>query len=275
MSQVLVPKYRTIRQSTLGDFDICQLRAQYKVAGWVPRGGSEASVCGTAYHAGLELYYAERAAGGPQNPTSDDIARYLVDAHRTLDAEVAGIEGFVWDTSADEAHHCVEVMVRAYFKDYYQWPDTFEILAVEHSFHHQFLPGWDATGTVDLVMRRTSDNFLVTDDHKTAGKMWSQSKADPRQNNQSAWYAIWVQEDFPGFDGFDAWFSVMRRDGAKFQRFQSPVDRRHMEAVSAKAESAARLLDSGLELPPNQSSALCSEKYCDAWTLCPFGAALA
>ena len=276
------PKYRSIRQSTLGDMDICQRRAQYNVAGFMPRTSSEAAVIGTGYHAGLEAYYLDRIVDPAiDRPSGEMIQCYIEAAHVGLDEELRKLTGFEWDTTEAEARALMTRMVATYFEGCpgdqggYQWPNTFTVLAVEHTFEHEFQPGWTASGTVDLVLQRQTDGFLILDDHKTSGKMWSERKADPRENNQAAWYALWVQEDFPDHPGLESWFSVMRRDSGKFRRFKSEIRQAHLDAVVDKATSVAGLLDSGFDLPPNQTSNLCSAKYCDAWTLCPWGSALA
>ena len=107
--------------------------------------------------------------------------------------------------------------------------------------------------------------------------MWPAGKEHPRKNNQAAWYVSALQQIFPDAPGYRFCFDIITYAG-KFDRRMVDPEPRHIEAVDAKALQVATVYRTlravGTDLPANPSSNLCSEKYCDFWTICPHGANL-
>ena len=265
-----------MRQSIIGDFDICQRRAQYSFQHPIHSSGQTRAI-GTGYHAGLEAYYLERQVGGPVEPEHVDY--YVQEAIKAFDEDAETADDFHWDlletegTTREDSHQIIEAMVRSYFDNAYYWPADYTVLGVEHRIEADWIDGWAGAGTIDLVLYHEATDWVVAVDAKTARRMWPAKKASARVNNQAPWYVKWLRELY-GTEQVTFVFDVMRRDGKKFNRFRSDVDARHVLAITRKAETVAALLDSGLDLPPNQQSNLCSAVYCDYWSVCPFGAAL-
>jgi hypothetical protein len=143
-------------------------------------------------------------------------------------------------------------------------------------FNFDWQDGHTRSGTMDLVL---IDPFgaVIGVDHKTAGRMWPAGKEHPRKNNQASWYVGALKEMFPQAPAYRFCFDVMTYAGKFDRRVVEPSDD-HIKAVEAKATQVATLYSwaraGGLDLPANPGSNLCSDKYCDFWTLCPHGEVL-
>jgi hypothetical protein len=223
----------------------------------------EARAVGTAYHAGLEGFYAN---------TSVSKKMVIGTALHAFDSEVfnAGCE-FKWESTREEAEQRIVSMLNAYFDGGHFWPSTYKVLGTEWEFNSPLDNGWVEHGTIDLILLGP-DGYTYIVDHKTAGRMWSDSKADARKQNQAPMYTDAVRREF-NTDKTVFTFDVMTYAG-KFRRFVSAVTPAHIEAVRRKALQVAALFDSGLELPGNPASNLCDARWCDFYDVCEFGAAL-
>jgi len=263
---------KRVRQSTLGAFDICLRRGQYELTTSVPRTNSEASVVGTAYHAGLEAYYTIRKENGFYQPTEGPLMKAILDvAHEAYVREAMLIPDTGWDTDWNRAWDKVVDMLDHYFRAKRYWPEEYLVIGVEHQFTIPWINGWDAHGTIDLVLLGPDgpeDHILV--DHKTAGKRWPQGKESPRKNNQPPFYC-WAWGQLTGVPPRFV-FDVMSYN-LTFERREATPTSNQIELVLSKAKQVTALLDSGLELPANPGSMLCSEKWCRFWDHCPHGAA--
>lgn len=268
-----------IRQSTLGNADACLRRMQYDIE--TPPGeyhtGSKRAI-GTAYHAGLELYYRRRKAGEDKPNALYDFVKAGIEAFDD-EAEHAG-EFFLWDAEDfPDRDSCVEVIGRCitnYFEGEFYWPPEFEVVDIEIPFELPAGPHTLKSGGIDLVLRDPV-GYIIGDDHKTAGKMWDQYKHTPRKNNQASLYTHALKALYPDAIGYRFVFSVMTYRGVFARRISDPRPD-HINAVLAKVGQVASLYEgmraNGLELPANPSSNLCSPKYCDFWDVCPHGRAL-
>ena len=263
---------RPMRQSTLGDADICLRRMQYNAAG-ENRKESEARIQGTAYHAALEVYYRARLSFPTMLRPGDLTLQSMYDAADTALRPEGPVE---WTTSLDETTERVRGLVDRYIDGECWWGDAWEIQAVEQSFYAPLTAGWAVYGTWDLVVKSKLDGQVVIVDHKTAGKKWDRTKGAPRKGAQAPWYAHWRRELFgleelPGFA-----FDVMSIRDSTFERRFIQIQESEVTAVVRRGVDTAKLLEfsdrCGFDLPTNTTSNLCSASWCDSWNVCPSGA---
>lgn len=260
-----------VSPTLLNTADICPRRAQFYNDRTLPRGFSESSVIGTAYHAGLETYYLVRQATGEVVPAEATVIA-------CYDAVTASFDNFVdhqpadftWETDHATAVGVAQGMIGKYFEGGCYWPANFRVEATEIPFYLPTdTPGWIRTGVMDLAVRDTEFGHLWLVDHKTAGKKWKAGKGEPRTNNQPAMYIdAWEKATGERPDGFA--FDVMTYAGV-FERRGITVTDHDIDHYLAKEAVLLPLLNSKVALPPNTSSFLCSAKWCDYWSICPFG----
>lgn len=269
--------------SLLNNADICLARAVYGKTR--PYTSGEAALCGNGYHAGLEEYYLWRKDFEETTDLREDdwpappawlVERCYIAAKAEIFARVRDIEqDFVWDTSFDETVTRAQQMIHAYFAGGHYWPADYRILGVEIGFLvPSIVDGWVDKGFMDLVVYQEGTGHTILDDHKSAGKKWKKNKESPRTNNQPAMYDIaWEAATGVKPDAFA--FSVMTYAG-EFERRLVYVQEHDRNLVRAKQRTDLPLIEqgikNGLQLPGNTSSFLCSERWCDHWLVCPFGA---
>lgn len=289
IKQVASGELRRARQSLLNSADICLRRAGYDLSSPKRWGGSEATVCGTGYHAGMETYYLWRQenqdpssdlgpawrAGWPA-PTPDVMEAIYASIEASCFKEVEDKPDFPWDTSFAETVTRAQQMAHAYFEGGHFWPIRYDVVGVEVDFTlPPTVPGWADSGTIDLVVTDTWTGRTILDDHKTARKSWKKGKEYPRSTNQPAFYdEAWERATGVKPDAFS--FSIMTYAG-QFERRVVYVTEGDRELVHTRKRVNLPLLvehvEHGLELPGNTSSFLCSDKWCDHWDICPFGGA--
>jgi hypothetical protein len=268
-----------MRQSLIGSAETCLKRAAYSLADPVYKTG-EARAIGTAYHKGLETYYMIRQEHGFFVPHEGDLEGIELCAAAEFDREVekAG-DTWAWETSLDACQDKIRNMLRTYFTGSHSWggggmgfywPEGYRVIGTEVSFTHEWYNGHFAHGTIDLMLE-DPNGWTVLVDHKTAGKKWPKGKEDPRKNIQAPWYVYWwskLNETEKVYFAFD----VMTYGGTFERRpvYPTPKDQ---ELVLAKAKFYAGILSTlgPDDLAGNTSSALCSERYCDSWAVCPHG----
>lgn len=264
-----------IRQSYLGTADDCLRKLEYQMSSTVRNSGSARAI-GTGYHAGLETLYRSRLEGTRAEMTLEK----MVEAGKAafdVELEEAG-ETFIWDENypdAETAKGVIEDLLTIFWNEGHEWPEDWIVLGVEHQFEMEWM-GHTRTGTIDLVML-DPNGWVVAEDHKTSGKRWPAKKEHPRKNNQAPWYIPMIQQAWPGAHGYRFVFGVMTYKGVFERRISDPKPE-HVQAVEVKALQVATLVDgmaaSGMSMPANPSSNLCSVKYCDFWNVCPHGAIL-
>lgn len=264
---------RTISPSRISTADKCLTALEYSLDRRIPYVTDQTRAIGTAYHAGLEAFYSAR----PEE--------MMADANEKLQAE-SETPGFAWDEGSglDDAWLIVEGMLHTYLADECWWPDDHTVLGVEVEMLAPLRRGWVRRGYTDLVLEHEyeempEDSFdavtrkeLILVDHKSARKPWKRHKESWRQTPQPSWYVDLALECFPGYDRYRFVFDVMTLDG-KFERREAPVSHASIEGTRGKAHRVCDLIDQGGPYPPNVGSFLCSEKWCDWWSICPFGAA--
>lgn len=270
-----------IRQSTLGQADDCLRKMQYSLEQPPEHylSGSLRAV-GTGYHSARELQYRWRL--DLPTPTSVEVRNeaLIAEAQASFDSEVdrAG-ERFLWDDKVPDvatAHQLLATMESSYRDQNIEWPDTYEVLAVEQRFELPWLNDHVRAGTIDLVLRDPNGCVLGVD-HKTAGRMWPTGKEHPRKNNQAAWYVNALTGLYPDAPSHAFVFDILTYAG-KFDRRVVIPEARHLAAVDDKARQVAvvytAMREAGIDLPANPSSTLCSPKYCDFFSICPHGSVL-
>lgn len=267
-----------IRQSTLGNADACLRRMQYDLE--TPRevyhSGSVRAI-GTGYHASLERHYRDRYEGAFQ---AISIEIYVGEGQVAFarEVELAG-ENFLWDEKfpdIESANDIIELMVRNYFEGEFYWPLDWDVVGVETPFEIPHRNITLSSNGIDLILQAPTLE-IVGVDHKTTGKMWDQYKHTARKNNQASLCTYALKQMFPTAPGHRFVFDVMTYKGLFARRISDPQTG-HMSAILDKAEQVAYLWDwherSGVDLPANPASTLCSKRYCDFWSICPHGEAL-
>ena len=269
---------RTLRQSTLGNFDICHRRVMYGLDPAIPYGTGPNRAFGTAYHAGLEALYL----GQPWDEV--DLA---VETAFNAEAQHISDWGPDWPSALDALDNAMS-LVRTYAE--LDPPavdkDRYDVVAVEAEFYMPWRSGWQdperwwVKGALDLVLWDKHEQHLEVRDHKTARKAWRKGKESIRQTNQAAWYAhwwakVWTQVTQTEVDptSITFCFDVMTLAG-KFEQRRVAISQSDINAVILKANLAADLIEADGPWLPNTSSFLCSKQYCDHWAICPFGEAL-
>lgn len=280
-------KIDTMRQSTIGTADACLHRLHYLFNPEIPKKGSILRSIGTGYHAGIAEYYLRRRMGGPIDPSPTDRAEFLDVAVAAMDEDIAENEFFDWRyqprtyrqeeilINHEDACNMIERALDTYFEGEHYWPENYGVAGIEMHFEFDYpgLPGWTMSGTMDLAVVDLDTGLMVVDDQKLTRKQWNKKKTEPT-NAQAAWYTYAASLHFgrPVEEvGFT--FSVLGLEKG-FQRWTASRNRREVEATLERGRVIAQLIDQGGPYPPNPSSFLCSEAYCDFWMHCPFGAAL-
>lgn len=272
---------RGMRQSTLGAADTCLKRLDFIFDPDIPKKGSVNRGIGTGYHGGLAHSYMKRLAGEAWNTqaAAKEIVEVAVD---TFDADHDSVEVYDWRyqvqayrtdevvfTRNDAITKIREALARYFSQDLY-WPETFQVIAVELSFDQAWIPGWNRSGTIDLVLWDGARYILV--DHKTAKKKWAKNKGMP-SNPQAAWY-IQAWREHSGTQDATFYYDVMGLNDESFTRRHAPRSDKQIDLTLSRAAEITRLIDQGGPFPPNVDSFLCSEAYCDFWHRCPYGSTL-
>ena len=275
-----------LRQSTVNDFMVCSMRTKFRLENPDHYSGSVMRAAGTGYHAGVARLYL-----GFQNgePITDDLIVKCVDAaieEAEREVKIAK-DGFDWRYqvggkrqaeivyTGTELLELVERTVMYYISNGLYWdPDRYKVLGVEWPFEMPFdkREGWDRTGTGDLALLDTTNNWVHLVDHKLTRRKWYPSKAAPSASVQAAWYVSAAQELW-GTEAVTFYYDVLTTAG-DFDRIHAPRTPEHIEATMEQAALVADAIERGGPFVPNTTSFLCHEAYCDWWDQCPFGRAL-
>ena len=269
--------------SGLGQYLTCGRRGDYHYDPTIPRGGSNANLGkGSAYHHVLEAFGLARLYYGDNVWNGEDFFERAYAVGVGYLTEIVMRDDFYWgekDTIEDMHQHLWNMLSMWASDPSYQWRgDGVGIMGVEvavkadfGSEHHSFL------GFIDGVYN-VPDVGVVGTDFKTAGRAWGGAKAagDPRKALQAPLYAeAWYQQTGTEMAGFT--YDVMTQAG-KFQRVWvdvSPAKRKPFIDRWVNMSNTIHLHhEAGLLMPTNPDSMLCSEKFCDYWTICPMGAEL-
>jgi hypothetical protein len=291
-------------QSTLDKADNCLLSFQYTIEDDTYFDGIVRAV-GTAYHAGLEQFYGARIARAEGRPSWDrpvELDEVIAVARDSIRNAVANADEFAWDEKfpdEEAARACVSGMLTHYFTVELEdgpipWSaDDWEVLGVEVPWELPHpAPLSDelllTSRGIDLVLRHRESGWIVGVDHKTTGRGWDAHKHDPRKKAQGPLYVWAMQNLYPDAPGYKFVYDIMSYPTKKagknpagwcnFDRREADPQPEHIEAALARVAKAAWLYEkvrgAGMDLPPNPTSTLCSERYCDYFSICPFGKAL-
>jgi len=285
-------------QSSLDKADNCLLSFQYTVEDSTYFDGIVRAV-GTAYHAAHEYHY--------EPGSSYTLPELIGIAHDSLHAAIMRGEErgtFAWDEKfpdEDAARECLAGMLTHYHTVELEdgpipWQlDEWEVVDVEKRWqfpHPDPLGGEPLTlysRGIDLVLRHRASDWIVGVDHKTSGKGWDEWKHHPRKKAQGPLYVWAMQQLYPDAPGYKFVYDIIgypnKKAGkvnpagwCKFDRREANPGPEHIEAALARVAKAAYLYEkvrgAGIDLPPNPTSTLCSERYCDYFSICPFGEAL-
>lgn len=275
---------RLMRQSVIGDGQTCHARLGHKFH-WNPDiyVATEEAITGTAFHAICEAQAYKQRDGKDYNPEQVAMSAVM--------AEVNQADQVHWRTEKDGTVGDVDIIVAraqemAEFyitKHWYADPEKFTIVAIEQRFELPWIDGWDASGTVDLVLMDQSGWLYILDykgprTKKRAG--WERT----RNNVQMAWYFQWIAqwfakeypEDFAEFGArpMKGIYEVISwGTGLAHRTYETSVSPTEMAYVLGLAEQYAQLVDQGpvgLYIT-NSTTHLCHYKWCDFWTVCDAG----
>lgn len=273
-----------VTKSLLESYDICGLRAQYTIdhPPWFQLVAGSKRAVGTAVHAGHEYIYSNPSTW--TLPDAVEAALTMWELQKSQDQYTGlPVDRFVWDEDVPDemtAWRLIHDLMAEYRN--HVWPEDWEIVSCEHRYVMDVGDDVQLSGAIDLGLRDPK-GFIVGVDLKTAAKSWSATKAKPRKNAQAPLYVALLQNAFPDAPGYRFVFDVLRypavQSGVQFQRLISDPEQRHIDAAISRAKSFAWTyqtvhVKAGMDLPANPGSNMCSERYCDFFPHCPFGAAL-
>lgn len=271
-----------VRQSTVGQFDICGQRVAFDRDPTIRYGSGINRALGTAVHAGLEVYYSARMNG----EAGLTVPNYVEAAVASLDDEVAKTgDGFSWQYQHETKTKKQVVLTRAesvkmiskvivdYHEQEWFWPLDYEILAVELQF---LLPipgkGHTATGTFDLALRGP-DGWVWGADHKTGkDKKPKAGKFSAASSVQAAVYS-WAIAQLFDFERVAFAFDYLSFMGG-FTRVIETRTQAQIDVSLDKVNIVGDILDADGPYLPNPSHFLCSQHFCDHWDYCPYGRVL-
>lgn len=270
------------RQSGLGQLDICGLRFQFdQEAGAAKQYHTgSARAIGTAYHAAVETLYNEFHSD-PLGENDVNLAALQVDLERAYWDEVDRA-GQNFHLDEDESHDknvsvgqsmLSKYVIGGHYLKAWEW----RLIGTEITFWDE-VGGQKLKGTIDSLFESVQEpGRYRIEDHKTAGRVWPKMKESPRKNVQAPFYfaffvPAWCEANGVDLD-YSKWewtYGVMTYGGKFDRRVGTPRDW-HLDLVRWKLQKAQQTIEHRLYWP-NPSSNLCSEKYCDHWSACPFGA---
>lgn len=246
------------RQSWIKTADTCLERARRESLDLDERQESDAAAIGTALHAVAETCVLEAQATG--DPLDEDTCLEMWD--REFDAIVA-LENFAWTKYNDAGARafgtkCVLNWHREVLPTL-DWGDAL----VEFEFTVPFYEDEQRVITLGGIV----DYFDGTPrDLKTSGReylAWEKKRWDPQSTAYC--YALWHLGMIDSPAQFE--FIVLNPKGV--QRITVDRDETHFEWLKAKCVSYVKLIEANLdEWPKNDTSALCSPKWCDGWSAC-------
>lgn len=269
---------RLMRQSTIGNGLLCHRRLYYDMVSPEPKKQvtSESRIEGTGFHSGLELYY--RQLGEVTSAEMFDAA--LASMERVRDGE--GADGVVWVTSFEEAVERNQLRIADYLDNKRGWDlTTHTVIGVEVTFRFPWIRGWDASGTIDLVLVGP-DGWIRFVDHKTAANKWKEGKEHARSSPQGVWYDHWGKRWFaenidptprPSEFYYDVSSCTHARRVQHFERRFASYSPAQAAELFDNAFALTRLVEQDGPWLPNRDTHLCSHLYCDHWYVCPSGEA--
>jgi hypothetical protein len=245
------------RQSFLNDVMICPERARYKMLYPDVSGPSDATIMGTAVHSGIEHFLR---GDGP----ASDIAEVALSEHARLKSQ----PHTVTNLDPDKAETQIQSMTTAFVDGIMPIVELGGY--VEHKFQYptgMFIGDWEvwAEGTMDYLT--------------PSGVVWDW-KTSSRPYNARDKQATSIQATVYGgavvYAGLADWpvdfrYGVMVRNlTPKPQIVNLMRNEAHMNWLRKTLEPVVRMTLQGLDnpWPMNDTSALCSSKWCPFWSMC-------
>lgn len=288
---------RKMRQSTIGSALDCTKKMSFQLDPSIPYHNGVVRAMGTAVHKGHEDYYLHRRETGE---LETDIKPWVRAALKAFEEEIERAEDrFDWRVEPAKPHlKTPKPEIRYDFKQasekiaegivyYHQnkcyWPEGYDVIEAELQFNLPW-PGrdeWLRHGTIDLVLRDTTNGQLILVDHKTSKGPKKESDYSAAKSPQAAYYLHAAQlmhrildpGDLPLRFVYDV-LALTHGKTPTFMRFDQNRTPKQIEAVQQQAEDIISIIEAGGPFLPNTSSFLCSEMYCDFWDICPYGSTL-
>jgi hypothetical protein len=247
-----------VRQSWLNDLVICPERARFKLAKPNMSGPSDATIMGTALHYGIEQVLS--------GESPDNMAKLALEHWEELKTKPFKVTNLDPDAAVEQ----IESMATAFIDDILP---TVKIGGdIEHRFSFPLnlhIDGWDVwcEGTMDYV-----DPDGVIWDWKTASRSYY-AKEKQSQSIQATVYASAIvyqrNIEYP----VDFRYGVMVRQlkpKAQIVYMRRTEDHHTwlIHTVVPAIQTALRLGINDSRWLINDTSALCSSKWCDYWSLC-------
>lgn len=246
-----------VRQSSLNDMLICHERTRLRAVFPDMSGPSDATAMGTAVHAAIEA-----TLNGTERDTANAVA--LDEFHKLRHL---GFKETNLDADKYETH------INSMFNAFYECvlPEVKLGGETEWGFLKEFglqVDGYDVflQGTVDYV-----DPDGVIWDWKTAGRLYN-AKDKQATSIQASVYAYAAFMDNKTTIPADFRYGIMvRQETPKAQIVYLNRDWSHIKWLRSVVEPNVRYaIRTGYDNPwlRNDTSNLCSSKWCDHWTLC-------
>lgn len=247
-----------VRQSWLGDLIICPERARFKLAKPHMSGPSDATIMGTALHHGIE-----QVLGG-ENP--ENIGVFALEHWEELKSKPYKITNL----DPDESVMHIQSMSKAFVNGILPMVTIGGDIEYKFSFPMGFMVNeWDVwcEGTMDYV-----DPDGIIWDWKTASRVYYAKEKQSHSIQATVYSAALVNElriPYP----VDFRFGVMvRQEKPKHQIVYMSRTEEHynwlMHLTKPAILTALRLGVTESNWIINDTSALCSSKWCDYWSLC-------
>lgn len=254
----------TYRQSTLGELDDCMEKGRLTINGELDRWETDAASMGTAMHEGIEANLGDMMLG-------DDMSLGITTeiAQQTFSEQMA-LPNFKWiQTDETKARVIVSRVVRTWYEN--MRPDLTPE-ALEIPFHglviyedeHRVIR---INGTMDYL-----DSVMGLGDWKTSNRKWDAWEKE-RWSIQATVYTLasrllgieHAQGDYVPFT-----YYVMLKDGKlPFQRIKVVRHAGDWRWLVDKCVAISKLIEADLDVwPKNDNHALCSPKWCPAWSSC-------
>lgn len=247
-----------VRQSWLNDLVICPERARFKLEKPELSGPSDATIMGTALHYGIE-----QVLGGADASTITETAL----AHwEELEKQPHRV------TNLDKAKAPAQItaMAEAFVDGILPLVKVGGDIEYKFSFPMGFTVGeWGVwcEGTMDYV-----DPDGVIWDWKTASRVYYAKQKQSESIQASVYAAALVQEHRTGYPVDFRYGVMVRQETPKSQVVYLTRTQEHhrwlMHTIKPAVLMATRLGVLGGSWPMNDTSALCSDKWCDYWSMC-------
>lgn len=254
-----------VRQSTVGNMDLCPAREGLKTVEGYVETVSEPALFGTIQHALIERRLRGESVDDILYADVRSFITYIVDqqyaaAGQTVDGSVADsmigetVRAFTsWAKAADKLDlHPVLI------------EETLEVVIYDD-------------GDIQIVLQGTPDMFEEASgwDWKTSGRPWKEGKAE--FSIQAPLYLYLVGEA-KGFRPRKFTYMVYDRGKGTWSLFDTYPSDEFVESALARAVAYGRVIAAGVyaATPVTWSWGkpargwYCSERWCGAWNVCPF-----